>query len=385
MRINIVMGFFLPVPPMAGGSTEKTWHGLAREFAARGHAVTVLSRQWPDLPTNETCEGVQHRRLPGYTHTASLARNLWLDLLWSRRIGRALPPAEITVVNCVSLPVWLGWFRGTAGRLVVLTGRMPKGQYRLYGRVDRVLAASSVVRDAVLAENPALAPRIRVVGYPIDWRSLAEPPRVPTASPLTIGYVGRLHREKGLELLAAAATRLAARTDLPPWRLLLCGPADVARGGSGPEFAAGLERTLGATLPPDRFTLLPPEFSGARLAAVYRQIDIFGYPSLAERGETFGVAVAEAMAAGAVPVVSALPSFTDFVRPGANGVVFDHAAPGAAGLLADALAGLIADPARRGELARAARESVRQYDFPLMAGRLLEDFSTLLPAPDRQT
>jgi len=86
-----------------------------------------------------------------------------------------------------------------------------------------------------------------------------------------------------------------------------------------------------------------------------------------------------------VPVVSALRSFTDFVRPGVNGVVFDHTCPGAAGLLADALAGLIADPTRRGELARVARESVRQYDFPLMAGRLLEDFSTLLPAPDRQT
>jgi len=385
MKINVVMGFFLPVPPLAGGSTEKTWHGLGREFAARGHQVTIFSRRWSGLPMEETLAGVRHRRLPGYTHTASLARNLWLDLLWSWRIGRALPPAEITVVTCVSLPVWLGWFRGAAGRLVVLTGRMPKGQYRLYRRVDRVLAASSVVRDAVLAENPALAPRIRVVGYPIDWRPLAEPPRAPAAGPLTVGYVGRLHREKGLELLAAAAARLAARTELPPWRLLLCGPTDVARGGSGPDFAAGLERTLGAALPPDRFTLLPPEFSDARLAAVYRQIDVFGYPSLAERGETFGVAVAEAMAAGAVPVVSALRSFTDFVRPGANGVVFDHTCPGAAGLLADALAGLIADPTRRGELARTARESVRQYDFPLMAGRLLEDFSTLLPAPDRQT
>ena len=36
MRITIVTGFFLPVPPVRGGSTEKIWHRLAREFAAAG-------------------------------------------------------------------------------------------------------------------------------------------------------------------------------------------------------------------------------------------------------------------------------------------------------------------------------------------------------------
>jgi glycosyltransferase involved in cell wall biosynthesis len=384
MRINIAMGFFLPVPPRAGGATEKTWDGLAREFAARGHEVTILSRRWPDLPLAETRHGVRHLRLRGYAHTSSLPRNLWLDLLWSRRVGRALPPADVTIVNCVALPVWLGWLRGGTGRLVVMPGRMPKGQYRLYRRVDRVLAVSSVVRDAVIAENPGLAPRIRVFGYPIDWTGLAGSPRT-AGAPVTVGYVGRLHREKGLELLAAAASQLAARKDLPPWRLLLCGPADVARGGSGPEFVAGLLRRLGAALPPEKFRLLEPEFSDERLAEIYRRIDVFCYPSLAVRGETFGVAVIEAMAAGAAPVVSGLRNFADFVRAGENGVVFDHAAPGAAGRLADAVAGLVGDPARRARLAAAAQASVRGYDFPRLAERLLADFSTLLPPADRQT
>src|SRR5208283_5083136 len=156
-------------------------------------------------------------------------------------------------------------------------------------------------------------------------------PRPATAGdPVTIGYVGRLHREKGLDLLAAAAAQLAARENLPAWRLLLCGPSDVARGGSGPEFTAELDRRLAKVLP-ERFRRLAPEFSEAGLAAIYRQIDIFCYPSLAVHGETFGVAVAEAMAAGAVPVVSSLKSFADFVHPGQNGTVFDQAAPDAAG------------------------------------------------------
>ena len=49
MRISIVSGFFLPVPAVSGGATEKTWHGLAKDFAAQGHSVTLVSRRWPGL------------------------------------------------------------------------------------------------------------------------------------------------------------------------------------------------------------------------------------------------------------------------------------------------------------------------------------------------
>ena len=379
------MGFFLPVPPLAGGATEKTWHGLAREFAARGHDVTVVSRCWPDLPLAEVRQGVRHLRLRGYAHTSSLPHNLWLDFLWSLRMWRALPPADVTIVNCVALPVWLGWFRRGTGRLVVMPGRIPKGQFRLYRRLDRVLAVSTVVREAVIAENPGLAPRIRVFGYPIDWAGLAGASRTITdGDPVTIGYVGRLHREKGLDLLVAATAQLAARKNLPKWRLMLCGPSDVARGGSGPEYTAGLDRQLGSILPPGGFRRLGPEFSDQGLAAIYRQIDVFCYPSLAVHGETFGVAVAEAMAAGAAPVVSSLKNFTDFVHSEHNGIVFDQASPEGAGRLADALADLVVNPTRRARLAAAAQASTKNYDFPCFAERLLEDFSTLLPPTGRQ-
>jgi glycosyltransferase involved in cell wall biosynthesis len=267
-----------------------------------------------------------------------------------------------------------------------MPGRMPKGQFRFYRRLDRVLAVSSAMQTAIVAENPRLAPVLRVSGYPIDWRQLAQPrPPPPAGTPVTIGYVGRLHREKGLELMVAALAKLAEHTAQPSWRVLICGPADVARGGSGREFSAELERRLTASLPPGRFSLLDPVFADERLAAIYRQIDIFCYPSLAARGETFGVAVAEAMAAGAVPVVSRLGSFTDFVRPDETGVVFDHTAADAAGQLTAALAGLLSDPSRRIQLAAAAQAAVQRYDFPGFAGRLLEDFSTLLPAVRRQS
>ncbi len=384
MRITIVHGFFLPVPPVSGGSTEKSWYNLGREFARRGHTVTMFSRRWRSLPQQETAEGVRHVRLPGADHQRRLWRNLLHDFLWSWRVFFRLPAADVVVVNAVTLPVWLGWLKPCAGRVVIMTGRMPKGQYRRYRHIARVLAASSYVRDRVQAENPALAPITRVCGYPIDWWLLNQdtgkiPVRLPEfkSEELTVGFVGRIHAEKGLMLMAEALRIVSHIPDLPPWRLLLCGPSDIAHGGSGAMFRTQLLHHLAAALPPTRFNLLNPEFNEHTLSGVYRRIDVFCYPSIAEKGETFGVAVAEAMASGAVPVVSRLACFTDFVQHEKNGLVFDHAAPDAAAQLAAALVRLLGDAALRQRLAGNARQDVRRYDYATYAEGLLADFAQL--------
>ena len=383
MNITIVMGFFLPMPPAAGGATEKSWDGLAREFAKRGHAVTVISRRWTGWPDSEYKQGVRYLRLRGYAHSSRLLQNLWRDLCWSWRVWRVLPLADITIVNSVTLPLWLGWFRRRAGRLIIMPGRMPKGQYRWYRRVDRVIVVSSPVRDALLVENPGLASIAKIFGYPIAWQHLSAARSPRPSDVVTLGYIGRIHTEKGLILLATAVAILAGRPHLPPWRLLICGPTDVAHGGSGPEFLASLDRALKAHLPADQFSFLPPVFDANKLAQVYREIDIFCYPSLAVHGETFGVAIAEAMAAGAVPVVSRLPCFLDFVRDGVNGAIFAHDQPNAATALADTLEQLIQNPDRRLRLAHQAQADVRAYDFPVFAESLLEDFSTLSDGPGK--
>lgn len=385
MRITLVNGFFLPVPPVSGGSTEKTWFTLGREFAARGHEVTSISRQWHTFSQGETLHGVRHLRLKGYDHHRDLRRNLVRDLLWSWRVYRALPPADIVVCHTVTLPMWLGRFKPAAGRVVVMPGRMPKGQYRRYSHLARVLAPSSFVRDRVLAENPGLAPLIRVTGYPIDWTLLNGSPAAAahvlaprtSADEITVGFIGRLHREKGLELLAAALKLVRQQAGLPPWRLVLCGPSDTARGGSGAEFRSRLLGQLSQAVEATRIHLLDPQFNERTLATLYRSIDVFCYPSLAEQGETFGVAVAEAMAAGAVPVVSNLACFRDFVRHGENGLVFDHQGTDAPRRFAEALVQAIRDGALRQRLAARAREDVRRYDFPAFAEALLADFATL--------
>ncbi len=384
MRITIVNGFFLPVPPVSGGSTEKSWYFLGQEFAARGHTVTNISRHWRGFPAEEEQDGVRYLRYHGHDHERSLWQNLLHDLVWSWRIYRSLPPGDIIVVNTLTMPMWLGRYRPEAGRVVVMTGRMPKGQYRRYNKIARILAPSSFVRDKVIEENAALAPAIRVTGYPINWQILSQEgytqhPMLPAinSGEVTLGFVGRINEEKGLLLLAEALKLVSRATDLPVWRLMLCGPSDVARGGSGASFRGKLNNLLSQAIPSSRFNLIDPQFNERVLAGFYRRMDIFCYPSLAEQGETFGVAVAEAMAAGAVPVVSQLACFTDFVHHEKNGLVFDHRAPDAAAQLAAALERLIRDAALRQRLSAAARADSRRYDYPVYAEALLADFAEL--------
>ncbi len=375
MRINIAMGFFLPVPPVAGGAMEKAWHRLAREFAAAGHDVTLLSRRWPGFPVRERLDGVEMIRVGGCNHTRRLALNLLLDGLWGLRLLRQLPAADVTVCNNVSLPIHLPWLRPAAGRVVVVLGRMPKGQIRFYRRVARLVATSDAVAARVAHECPALAGRTRVFPNPIDWELHARA-ATQTGEPVTIGYVGRLHPEKGLELLLRAAVQLVTETGLPPWRVVLRGPADVRRGGGGEAYVQSLQRAFAPRVG-DRLGWEAPLFDEAALARHYGRLDIFCYPSLAAQGEGLSVAPLEAMAAGAVPVLSRLDCYRDVLREGVNGFSFDHTGPGASAALAAVLARLIRDRDLRRTTAAAAQADARRFDYGVVARGLLEDFAQL--------
>lgn len=379
MRINIATGFFLPVPPVAGGATEKIWYRLAQEFATAGHEVTFISRSWPGFADRERVAGVKHIRLRGADHTGSLARNLWHDFRWGVRVARALPPADVSICNLVSLPVWLGQIYPRVGRVVAVVARMPKGQGRALGRADLLFSLSDAVTEKLCAENPALAGRIVPFPFPIDWQLHVEASAQAATSdrPLTIGYVGRIHPEKGVHLLLAAASRLAQRSDLPPWRLQLVGPWTVAQGGGGDGYRDSLLAEHGAALG-NRLSFVGPEFDPARLAQRYGGIDVFCYPSLADKGETFGVAVAEAMAAGAAPVVSALACFRGLVVEGETGFVFDHHAPDAVDQLASRLAALLVDASQRRALSARAQSHARRYDFAPSAETVIRDLNRLI-------
>ena len=70
--------------------------------------------------------------------------------------------------------------------------------------------------------------------------------------------------------------------------------------------------------------IVDPIFNPTQLHKEYLKARIFAYPSLAEKGETFGLSVLEAMSAGCVPLLSKLECFQDFATDGSNAIFFDH-------------------------------------------------------------
>jgi glycosyltransferase involved in cell wall biosynthesis len=246
-------------------------------------------------------------------------------------------------------------------------GRYPRGQLRFYPRRAVLQTVSEPIRAAILREVPAAEARVRVIPYPLAPAYLV--PRV-AAAPVIL-YAGRIHPEKGVHLLVEAFARL--RTDgLRGWSLRIVGPWETHQGGGGRAYRDTLAAAAGEAV-----EFVEPIFDDARLVAHYQQAAIFAYPSVAERGETFGLAILEAMAAGAAPVVSALDCFRDFVRPDQNGVVFDHRSPDPVAALARALAELAAGADRRERLRAAAWATARDYALPVVAARLARDFLQL--------
>jgi glycosyltransferase involved in cell wall biosynthesis len=106
-------------------------------------------------------------------------------------------------------------------------------------------------------------------------------------------------------------------------------------------------------------------------------MDVFCYPSTAEKGETFGVAVAEGMAAGCAVIVLGLACFSDLVTDGETGLVFDHRPADADELLANCIARLISDSRLRAGLATRGQRHARQFDYPEVSRRILLDLALL--------
>lgn len=383
MKINVVLGFFNPCPPLQGGGVERMWGLLAEEFARRGHQVTVLSRCWPGLPDREFRNGVQHHRLPGFAHQPQLWKNLLLDLRWSQRVKKNLPAADLTVTNSLCFPC-LARRLPRAGAIVANLNRHPRGQLRFYAGIAGVQVPSAAILAAARRQAPRrLRDQIQLIPNTADLSPLFHLPRPGKIdSPRVIGFIGRLHPEKGVHLLVEACAKLARRPDLPEWKLRLTGPIEIAQGGGGPAYGRRLERLAEPLIDSGRFEMTPPEFAAAGLVRRYADLDMFVYPSLA-RGETFGIAILEAMAAGLPTVVSRLECFQPLTQNHTSARSFDHTSPRAPDHLAEILAQLLSNPSQQTELTARGRAVAATYELPKIAEMHLAHFSAVLDASGR--
>jgi glycosyltransferase involved in cell wall biosynthesis len=366
VNITIVLGPFQQMPPSGHGAVEKVWWDFAQAFADRGHAVRIVGKAPDDAPSCAP-RGVDVVAVRGFRATRWLPFNLLLDLLHALSLRRHARGCDVLVTNSFCAPLVMPHPETCA--MIVHIARFPKGQMRLYGRADALQAVSTPVADEIARQAPGLRRMVTVLPNPVDTRVFRPPPRrEPTG---TIVYAGRIHPEKGIDLLIQAFRGVHARRRHSSLRLI--GPVALERGGGGESYLRRLRASAAG---------LPVDFAGAvgdphELNAQYARADCFCYPSLAERGEAFGLAILEAMAAGLPVVVSELSCFHDFVTHGREGFFFDHRAPDPADRIADSLLQLLADSplaARMGENA-AARAS--EFDLQTLAGRYLDYFAAV--------
>lgn len=175
----------------------------------------------------------------------------------------------------------------------------------------------------------------------------------------TVVFVGRHEPRKGLSVLLRAWPEVHART-AARLRVIGADPSVVRLLMARQRLADDGVDLLG---------LVPAE----QLDAELESAKLLAAPSLG--GESFGMVLTRAFAAGTPVVASDIDGYRQVVEAGTGELV----PQGVTDELAGALIGLLCDEERRLELARAAHETaLRRYAWPRIAGELIEIYSRLL-------
>ena len=348
MKVNIITGPFGCLPPYAIGAVEKLWYSIGTDMRNKGHQVIFISKK----PLKESSMD-DSLLLHGYERTGSWVKDFVLDFVFSIKALSKMPKCDMLVLNSIWSPILCLLFKWKYRRALYNVARFPKKQMGAYFAMSSLACVSTAVYNALIEQSPSMKSRACVIPNPIDTHIFCNEHMVKTLSDSPeVVYSGRVHREKGLDILVKAVTRLHEVGVSVGLRII--GATKIEDGGSGEDYVDYLESLVRGY----RITWVEPIFSPSLLAKEIRKGDIFCYPSIAGLGETFGVAPLEAMGLGLVPIVSNLDCFKDFIVDNENGLVFDHTDVRCDELLANCLMRLLSDEKMYSEMsAKAIKKS----------------------------
>ncbi|MCG5433674.1 glycosyltransferase family 4 protein [Mycobacterium sp. MYCO198283] len=366
MRIGMVCPYSFDVP----GGVQIHVLQLAEVMRARGHDVSVLAPASPGahLPDYVVSGG---KAVP-IPYNGSVAR-LRFGPATHRLVKRWLQQGDFDVLhlhepNAPSLsmlalqaaegPIVATFHTSTTKSLTlsVFQGILRPYHEKIVGRI----AVSDLARrwqmealgsDAVEIPNgvdvDAIASAPLLDGYPRPGRSVL--------------FLGRYTEpRKGMAVLLRALPAIAERFDDVELLIVGRGDPDELRETAGPH--ARHLRFLG-------------QVDDTTKASALRSADVYCAPNTG--GESFGIVLVEAMAAGTAVVASDLSAFRRVLEHGEAGrlVPVDDA-----DALAAAVVELLEDDAARARYVERARIAVRRYDWSVVAEQIMRVYETVAGA-----
>ncbi len=373
MRIGMVCPFSFDTP----GGVQGHVRDLAETLIGLGHQVSVLAPAEDEagMPPYAVSAG----RAVALPYNGSVARVSFGPISASRvrrwmangrfdvlHVHEPMSPS-LSLMACLAArgPVVATFHFATGGRskallaaqgvlqlvLEKITARIAVSALARRAQVEHLGGGAVEIPNGVLVERYAEA--VPLPGWP--------GPQV-TGNATTVGFLGRFTEpRKGFDILVDALARLAPeRRDL---RLLVAGPGEQA------ELLARVPDPLRG-----RVTFLG-KVSEQDKARMLRSVEVYCAPNTG--GESFGMILTEAMAARTPILASDLDAFRRVLDGGRAGALFRT---GDAGHLATELAALFSDPTRRAALRDRAGEVVAAYDWPVVAQRVLEVYTSAIEA-----
>jgi phosphatidylinositol alpha-mannosyltransferase len=368
VRVGLVCPYSWDVP----GGVQSHVRDLARVLRARGYSVGVLA---PGERSTDPDEGVETvgRTVP-VPYNGSVAR-LAFGPRVAARTRRWLREGEFDLVHVhepgtPSLSLLALW---ASEQPVVATFHTATQRSRAMASVASLVRPSMEKISARIAVSEVARETLvkHVSGEPVvipngvDHAALSHAPvqeqwRRPGP---TIAFLGRVDEpRKGFAVALDAFSDVRRRR--PTARLIVAGPvADPDR--VVPHSLRESVHMLGVVSDADRARLL-------------RSSDVFIAPNT--YGESFGIVVVEAMAAGAAVVASDLPAFRAILGATETGLLFPVGdAPAAAGLIDS----LLADDSARSELGARATLEAKRYDWAQVIVDIEGVYKVVLPPRSR--
>ncbi|RHR52624.1 glycosyltransferase family 4 protein [Parabacteroides sp. AF17-28] len=372
MKITIITSPFGYIPPKGIGAVEKLWYDIGLEFVKQGHNVCFISKTNGNIKESDTLveHGVSYLFVKGYRR-GLLFLDLILDFIYSLKALLKMKSCDILVMNTFWTPALCGLFRKKYKVSVYNVERMPKGQFGLYPAVDRLSCVSQAVKKVLIEQAPNLVDKIKVISNPVNTEVYSYTERDKADGMIVVMYHGRIHPEKGLDILVKAYNSLLAEYD--NLALVLVGTVSKEMGGGGNEYRRYLE-----SLTHRKIKFVDPISDARLLSETVASCDIYCYPSVAEKGETFGVAPLEAMALGRPVIVSDLDCFKDFVEDGINGFIFDHREKGAVERLSYLMKQLIENEELCKDIGCHAAKTAKRFSVANIADSYLQDFNQMM-------